>query len=48
MRKVIDFKITGLVRSIQDYANSHHDGNLTAAVIDLCQEALAVKRKKRV
>lgn len=46
MKKVIDFKIMGLVRSIQDYANEKHDGNFTAAVIDLCQEALAAKRKK--
>ena len=44
MKKAIDFKIMGLARSIQDYANKYHDGNFTAAVIDLCQEALAVKK----
>jgi hypothetical protein len=46
MKKVIDFKIMGLVRSIQDYANKAHDGNFTAAVIELCQDALAVQKKK--
>ena len=46
MKKVIRFQPQGLVRSIQDYANKNHDGNFTAAVIDLCQTALELWRSK--
>lgn len=46
MKKIINFQPMGLVRSIQDYANKVHNGNFTAAVIDLCQEALASKRER--
>ena len=44
MKKLINFKDTGSVRKIQEYANSNFDGNFTKAVISLCEKSLCKKQ----
>lgn len=46
MKKVIDFKFSALVKSIQNYANHNHNGNFNAAVRDLVQKALKAHGEK--
>ena len=48
MKKLINFKCSETVKSIQNYANDNFDGNFTLAVIDLCKKSLEnAEAKKR-
>ena len=40
MRKLIYFKQAKTIKDIQEYANKHHNGNFTTAVIELINKGL--------